>query len=180
MFLFLFQWCAGTSLLETWLSTKALSFLGHCLKYCFPEGTGPWPRAVRADPWARTTARTEVCMPITRFMGGWDSSQVSWYMVLNSIAPSKALASMDRCQIILVERGTKMRHFILPWCWHHSTVEISQGAYGLKCTIDDYTRVTDHSTLLGTFPVLLLKWKLLNIFMLFDFYSSWMARSFKW
>lgn len=70
MFLFLFQWCAGTSLLETWISAKALSFLVHCLKYCFPEGTGPWPRGVRADPWARTTARTEVCMPITRFMGG--------------------------------------------------------------------------------------------------------------
>lgn len=39
----LFQWCAGTSL-EAWTSAKALSSVGDCLKQCFPEVPGPWPR----------------------------------------------------------------------------------------------------------------------------------------
>ena len=55
----LLQLSTGTSLLETWTSTKSLSSVGDCLRQCFSWSPRLWPRRTGAGPWvtAESTAR---------------------------------------------------------------------------------------------------------------------------
>ena len=75
-FLFvLFQWCAGTSPLDSWTSTKTLCLsTGNCLNQCSP-GTvpGPWPRRAGIGSQATLgyTARIEFHMPVTLHRDVW-------------------------------------------------------------------------------------------------------------
>ena len=81
-----------------------------------------WLRWARASSWiiAVSTARTEICMPITRCMHGQDSSRVLWCMVLDPTAPTKTLLSVDGCQTAIVEWGYHEEHLIQQYCWCHS------------------------------------------------------------
>lgn len=76
--LFLIQWCTRTSPLDSWTSTKTLLSVGYSLDQCSPEVPEPWPRRARTGSRAisGSTARTEVCMPISQRVGWQDSSQV--------------------------------------------------------------------------------------------------------
>jgi len=42
----------------------------------------------------------------------WDSSQVPWQLAVDTTAPTKALLSVDGCQIIVVEEGIRAREVL--------------------------------------------------------------------
>ena len=104
--------------------------MGNCLRQCSPGAPGPWPRGAGASSQSiagstvGSTASTEVCMPITQCTGGRDSSQVPWLMVLDPIAPTKPLLSMDAwtdgCQVVIVEERIGVNDFLFDQCWYHS------------------------------------------------------------
>lgn len=77
--------------------TNVFSSVGHCLRQCFPRD--PVPRETTAG----YTLGTKVCMPNMQYTGGPGSSQVPWYMVLDPKDPTKALSSMNRCQVVEME-----------------------------------------------------------------------------
>jgi len=75
-FFFFLQKCAGTSLVEAWVSTQIVSSEGDCIRQFSSWAPRPWPREDidSLQIIAVSTAGTELCMPITWYMGGQDSS----------------------------------------------------------------------------------------------------------
>lgn len=67
LYIFLFQWCSGTSPLETWTSTKSLLSVPDCLWQCFPGAPRPGLRRAGANSWitVRSSSVNEVCLPIS-------------------------------------------------------------------------------------------------------------------
>lgn len=117
--------CTGTSLLETWTSTKTLSSVSNCLRQYSPGTSRQWLRGAKANSWANAgfTVVTEVYEPITQCMGGHDSSWAPWCMVLNPTAPTEMLLSMDGNPTLTVGGGgghNKRRH-IRPCGYYHSS-----------------------------------------------------------
>lgn len=56
---------------------------------------------------------------ITWCTGRQDSSQAPYCMVLDPTGSTKALLSMDRCQIVVGGGDTDEGHLIQSWCWCH-------------------------------------------------------------
>lgn len=69
---FLLQKYAGLSQLETLSSSKALSSVSDCLRWCFLGDLGTWPRGPGDSSQVSegSTTRTEVCMPLVNSVGG--------------------------------------------------------------------------------------------------------------
>lgn len=65
---FFLRWYAGTSLLESRTSIRALVSVNDCLRQCSPGGSWPWLRGTGVVAWAtsESTAETEVCVPLTQ------------------------------------------------------------------------------------------------------------------
>ena len=101
---FLLQQCAETSSLETWVSTKSLSFMCDCLKECFPGSPGPQPRGARARSRVNEGSSTgiKICMPITSYIGGWDSSWIPCYMVLIPQLPQRHYCLLIDAKLLLL------------------------------------------------------------------------------
>lgn len=78
----LLQRCAGTSLSDSWTSTKALLSRRNCWNWRSLGGPGLTERSWLLQAASGSRARAKVCVPITLHIGGWDSSQVPWQVVL--------------------------------------------------------------------------------------------------
>lgn len=78
----LLQRCAGTSLPDSWTSTKALLSRGNCWNWHSLGGPRLTERSWLLQAASGSRARAKVCVPITLHMSGWDSSQVPWQVVL--------------------------------------------------------------------------------------------------
>lgn len=96
----LFQWYASTignldfhkrSLVHGWLSKTVFSRASQTLSW---RG---WSQSIGHS---ESTAGTEICVPITQHMGGLLLGFLVY--VLDPIAPTKALLSMDGHQVVLV------------------------------------------------------------------------------
>lgn len=99
---FFLQWCARTSPLKTWTSSKSLSSMGHWLRL-FSRGLcgqellkldymslqGPQPRS------------RSVCLLSNTWV---DETPSGSHMVLGPTAPTKKLFSKDRLQIIVGDK----------------------------------------------------------------------------
>lgn len=106
-YIFLLQWCAGNSPLGTWTSPNVLLSLVIVQSNIFQglldrgqEGLEPVH-----GPFKAHSQRTKVSMSITWYMGGQDSSWVSWRMVLDPTAPRRTFLLVNRCQIVVGSRG---------------------------------------------------------------------------
>ena len=111
---FFLQWCVGNSLLETCISTKTLSSMGDFLRQCSPETLASLLRGTVAGSLAtsESTDETKVCMTIAWCMGEWDSSWVSWQIVLDTTALTKMLLSVNGSQIVVFWGGLQMRNIL--------------------------------------------------------------------
>ena len=99
---FWLQWYAGNldlhkgSLVHGWLCKTVFS-------------RGFWTMAKRGWSWfmghCKVHRQDQGLLLITWCMDRWGASKVPWHMVLDHTAPTKALLPMDRCQIVVVERG---------------------------------------------------------------------------
>lgn len=98
---------------ETWTSRKTLSTVGNFLRQCSPWVPGPQLTGARNSSWtiAESTAGIQVSMSITWYVERWDSSWVTWHMLLVPTAPTKAHLSLNRCQILIVEGGIGVRDY---------------------------------------------------------------------
>lgn len=119
-----FQWCARTSLLETWNSTEVFShlpvivwvnvFLG--LFSHEQEGLEPIHGPLQ-DP--HPEPRCDCLLP-----DAWVveiHSRALWCMTLDSTDPSMVSLSVDVQWISVVEEDNKNEGcFMLPWCWSDS------------------------------------------------------------
>lgn len=86
--------------------------MGDCIRPSSPEALVLWPRGTGATLWtsAGSTARTEICMPVTQCMGGQDSSWLYWHVVLIPTAPTEELLFMDNCQTDLLSHLDSSRN----------------------------------------------------------------------
>ena len=105
----LLQYCPGSSLLEAWSSTMALSSISDCLRQCFAGvlelRTWSGGASSRATEGSKARTKTVVYMSITQCTFGQDSSQIPHQTLT---APTKALLSVKRCQIF-VRGGAQAR-----------------------------------------------------------------------
>lgn len=67
-------------------------------------------------------------MPVSSYMCGQNSFQVPWHMVLDPTASTKALMSVDRCQIVLVEGDIQLSGVLFS---HISDIILPQRTYFL-------------------------------------------------
>ena len=96
---FFLQWYAGTSLLEAWAYTKAPLSVNDCLRQCSPGGSWQGLKGTGVAYWAtaESTVGTEVCVPVIQHAGEQSYSWIPTHMVLDVIAPTKALLSVEGC-----------------------------------------------------------------------------------
>lgn len=59
----------------------------------------------------------DLFLPITQCPSWLDSSWVPWYIALNLTTPTKALLSVDKCQIVVVEWYISLRCLFGPCFW---------------------------------------------------------------
>ena len=115
---FFTQWCAETSHLETWNSTKALrpwvTAYGS-VSQGLPECSWGFGASSWATAWP--TAESALTHRWLGLFSGCDRMQ-------NSTAPSKGLLSMDGCEIILVVEDMGEEHLIQSSCWVHSCFDL--------------------------------------------------------
>lgn len=120
-FCFLLWQSAGTFPLEIWTSTDALLSMSNWLSHCSPGdprlwAKRDWSKFIAA---AESTYGTEFNLPIAWYQDRQDSSRVPWYIMLDPTAPSKALLSVDGCQVFAVgsegkKCGTSYVSMMLP------------------------------------------------------------------
>ena len=98
------------SLLCEWLSKSA-----------FFRDSQPWPRGAGASSRATAgfTARTEVCLLITRCMAGQNSSWIPWHMIRIPQPPQRHFCPWMDAKLLVLRRERKMRDII---CCHDADV----------------------------------------------------------
>lgn len=104
----------------------ALSFLSDCQHQGSPSAPGPWLRRAGAVAQAteRSTAGTEVCLPITPCTGGKDSSWVPWCVILDPTTPQRHFCLWMDAEVLLLRqettRGTSYAAMMLMWLQMHN------------------------------------------------------------
>lgn len=106
---FFSQWHVGKSLLETCISTNAFLFMGDFLKQCSPGTLGSLLRETVVGSLATTesTDYTKVCILVAWCTGAWDSSWVSWKIVLVTTTLMRCFSYFSGSQIVGFEVGCK-------------------------------------------------------------------------
>lgn len=119
---------------------------------------------------AASTAGTKVCKSITWCTGRQDSSQAPYCMVLDPTGSTKALLSMDRCQIVVGGGDTDEGHLIQSWCWCHVFTLMLHNLFLLLLTLIKVIHIVG-VTMVHWFSSFLVFSKLLRILRVFLYKS---------
>lgn len=111
--IFLLQWCARTSPLETWTSTKAFLSMSNCLRQCFSVAPGPHLRGAELCTYYQCT-------------GGWHSSRVLRLWRLTLALSHNTLVWMD-AKLVLCW-GVPIKGRLTQLCYWHNLQFLETGS----------------------------------------------------